>query len=391
MKRLFFIISLLLCLPLAAQQIYRARVVDSATGEPLPYVNVCTAHRKTISNAKGYFAIWIDSPREYVQLTHVGYEKQSVNTASKTSVIKLKPSFHEMKEVVIFPFNVDDVLNRIVKRLKKDYTRSADIETMFFMRSMLQTEMGNEMQECFLAGKSAVNFREPAVISGKLWCETDDMNQESMLRHLNTHVLLGLGPYVSNSPFWATALFPLHKIRRSRGAYEPTLNTQVDDNGNFLYKIDLRHGFFQLKGYDSLRPDEKPAPVIIGDIYADEEYRLLRFDGEAHFVMLRSNEKAKRITVKFQVEYTHERGFTEVSHMHLEGKNEDYTFDTILLNLGDESGEKYPAVLVKSNLLDAMRFAGYDERMWEQYSIVQRTIPEEQIAKGSEARGQNFD
>jgi len=95
--------------------------------------------------------------------------------------------------------------------------------------------------------------------------------------------------------------------------------------------------------------------------------------------------------VKFQVEYTHERGFTEVSHMHLEGKNEDYTFDTILLNLGDESGEKYPAVLVKSNLLDAMRFAGYDERMWEQYSIVQRTIQEEQIAKGSEARGHNFD
>ena len=374
-----------------AQQTYRARVVDSETGEALPYVNVCTVHRRTISNAKGYFAIQIDSPEDYVQLTHVGYEKQSVNAASKTSVIKLKPSFHEMKEVVILPFHVDNVLKRIVKRLKKDYTRSADIETMFFLRSMLQTEMGNEMQECFLAGKSAVNFREPAVISGKLWRETDDTNQESMLRHINIHVLLGLGPYVSDSPFWETALFPLHKIRRSRGAYEPTLNTQVDDGGNFLYKIDLRHGFFQLKGHDSLRPDEKPTPVIIGDIYADEEYRLLRFDGEAHLVMLRSHEKAKRITVKFQVEYTHDRGFTEVSHMHLDGKNEDYAFDTILLNLGDEDGEKYPAVLVKSNLLDAMRFAGCDERMWKQYSIVQRTMAEEQITKGREARGQNFD
>ena len=39
-RRLCILFITLLCLPLAAQQTYRARVVDAETGEALPYVTV---------------------------------------------------------------------------------------------------------------------------------------------------------------------------------------------------------------------------------------------------------------------------------------------------------------------------------------------------------------
>nr|MCR4920836.1 carboxypeptidase-like regulatory domain-containing protein [Bacteroidaceae bacterium] len=58
MKRILLLLSLLLCLPLSAQQTYRARVVDAETGEALPYVSIyVAAGRGTITNSNGYFVI----------------------------------------------------------------------------------------------------------------------------------------------------------------------------------------------------------------------------------------------------------------------------------------------------------------------------------------------
>ena len=40
MKRLSFLLGLLLCLPVAAQQVYRARVADGRMGETLPMARI---------------------------------------------------------------------------------------------------------------------------------------------------------------------------------------------------------------------------------------------------------------------------------------------------------------------------------------------------------------
>ena len=51
MKHLFFLLTLLFCLPLTAQQTYRARVVDAETGEALPYASVTSSSgRKVLTN-----------------------------------------------------------------------------------------------------------------------------------------------------------------------------------------------------------------------------------------------------------------------------------------------------------------------------------------------------
>ena len=58
MKHLFFLLTLLFCLPLTAQQTYRARVIDAETGEALPYVSIYASKENgTLTNAEGVFSI----------------------------------------------------------------------------------------------------------------------------------------------------------------------------------------------------------------------------------------------------------------------------------------------------------------------------------------------
>ncbi len=72
MKRIVIIYFLLLCLPLTAQQTYRARVVDGETGEALPYVTIHTASgKRTITNSEGYFVIETE-PKEQLSCTDFG-------------------------------------------------------------------------------------------------------------------------------------------------------------------------------------------------------------------------------------------------------------------------------------------------------------------------------
>ncbi len=371
-----------------AQQTYRARVVDAETGEALSYVNIKSHTSGTLSNKQGYFAIKTNSANEELIFSHVGYEGLSISAGALPSVIKMNPAFRKMTEVVVRPHNLDHILRQIIKRLKKDYADSSDINRLFFLRSNMKTETGNEMQECFLYAKPAVNLRNLAVVSGKNWLEVNQTINESPLKSFNIQVLLQLGAYVRDAPFWDNALFPLHKIRQSKAAYEPTLSI-LTEGDNEIFKIDMRHGFFTLNGKNSVRSNEMPSPVIIGDIYADKDYRLLKFEGEAHFVMLRHKEKTKRVSVNFLIEYRHDWNFTEVSHVYLDGGNEDFSFNAIIFNLGNEEEEIRPAIQInKDNLISAIHTSEKDDRLWERYQIILRTEEEEEFAKRTRAKGE---
>ncbi len=101
MKHLFFLLTLLLCLPLAAQQTYHAQVVDAETGEALPYVNIYVAsERGTMTNAEGHFMIQAE-PTEQLTFRYVGYETVQVAASGLPSVIKMKPYAKELGQVVV--------------------------------------------------------------------------------------------------------------------------------------------------------------------------------------------------------------------------------------------------------------------------------------------------
>ena len=58
MKRIVVICSLLLCLPLAAQQTYHAQVVDGETGDALPYAQVyVSAGSGALTDGEGWFTV----------------------------------------------------------------------------------------------------------------------------------------------------------------------------------------------------------------------------------------------------------------------------------------------------------------------------------------------
>jgi hypothetical protein len=58
MKHLFFLLTLLFCQPLAAQQTYRARVVDAETGDALPYAQVYISEMNgALTDGEGWFTV----------------------------------------------------------------------------------------------------------------------------------------------------------------------------------------------------------------------------------------------------------------------------------------------------------------------------------------------
>ena len=83
MKHLFFLLTLLLCLPLAAQQTYSARVVDTETGEALPYAQVYIAEGKgTLTDGEGWFTVEAKKT-DVVRISYVGYDAVQVKEQNR--------------------------------------------------------------------------------------------------------------------------------------------------------------------------------------------------------------------------------------------------------------------------------------------------------------------
>ena len=82
MKRLSFLLGLLLCLPVVAQQVYRARVADGRTGETLPMARIyISQHNCTLSNDEGDFSIQARA-EDVMEISYMGYETQRWTTGA---------------------------------------------------------------------------------------------------------------------------------------------------------------------------------------------------------------------------------------------------------------------------------------------------------------------
>lgn len=91
----------------------QGRVVDNATNDPLPYVNigVLKGERGTVSNERGYFLLdlsGIDGDA-ILRFSFIGYENQDISiaeinqTCSTHCEIQLTPRVIGMQELVVYP------------------------------------------------------------------------------------------------------------------------------------------------------------------------------------------------------------------------------------------------------------------------------------------------
>ena len=363
-----------------AQQTISAHVVDSETGEPVPYVTIVVGNRfRLLSNEEGNFTLTTDQDEE-VFFSRVGYEKMKLNVKELGNEIRLQPMVKSLTEITVLPFSKDYILKRCIEHLENDYKNGKKKDCLYFSRTILADENGNEMLEAFIKSHSVVNLRSPHLISGIV---SQDRYRDGHVRSTNVHHLIELGPMVYHSPFWKYTLIPFNDWDEVGSSYKVSHSTLSASDNSMIYKFDLKFtGRFPKKW-------EGHKSVVEGSLYISaKDFRLLQFDGTVRHLYLRVRESkktyslSKPTTLNIHIQYQYENGYAEVVNLSLQGKSEDMKYRTVLFNVPDSVVSKKRGVRVGENLVKAITNAKKDSVLWANTGIIQRTESEERLAFG---------
>ena len=111
-----------------AQTRYEVQVVDSSTGEPLPFASVYVdENHHTITNAEGWFVLNADGS-SMVRISYVGYDATSYRLSAAGKKIRLKANPIEVDEVDVIGANsfVDKLIDECREELQKRYKKNSN-------------------------------------------------------------------------------------------------------------------------------------------------------------------------------------------------------------------------------------------------------------------------
>ena len=202
-----------------------------------------------------------------------------------------------------------------------------------------------------------------------------------------------------DSRFWEIKVVPLNDFKKVRKLYDATAVRMDDESGESLYRINMKFcGVWpdeadekkkenkhltraELNAIYRQRQRNRP-PLLEGTLYIRQsDYALMRFDGQMMGQFMKAHNVRDTLHLDIHIQYAHDRGFTEVSHIAAEGRHPWMRFRSLLFNLHDKV-DIHQGTVVRGNLLNAIQEAGYDSELWKKYDIVRRTKEEEEIAFG---------
>src|SRR3569833_35571 len=96
---------LVFCQAACAQFIFRGKVIDSATAQPVAYATVRSGGKITSTNDNGYFRVHVASDTSAIMISCIGCDSKLVTyvQSEKPVIIKLSRSRIDLKEIVISP------------------------------------------------------------------------------------------------------------------------------------------------------------------------------------------------------------------------------------------------------------------------------------------------
>ena len=375
---LFFSVLLFSVSAWAQELTLQGRVVDDKTGEALPYVSFYIGEGKgTLSNADGEFKLKVDEGGTVV-ISCVGYDKQTIAANAMPETIRLKPYTTALREVTVQAMdNNKKILKRIIKNLKQDYKSQGQMTHKYFFRTLTEKENGTFIAEAFMTAYSVVNIRSARIISGLQGSSADDHDEKLNFKFSNSNKLIEVGPNTFKSTFWSGDIKPLSSYYTLRHYYDVSMQYIHGEDGKGLYKI-----VFSWK--KRLSPEDSHKRNITGTAYVDAETcRLLRFDGSCnnHHVSYATLSNLPT-TINFHLEYDYSQGVASVSHLAIHGDTQVSSYRTLAFAIEKEDGKPEESYKKASDIVSAVKSAGFDPKLWEEYDIVKRTKEEEQIAFG---------
>ena len=409
MKRtfIFMLSTMLLTLDVFAQSTIAGRVVDSQTGESLPYATVyVSADNGTLTDGDGYFNI-VAEPKDSVTISYLGYKRQRLSVRNVPKLIRLESTSTMMSELsVIAPVNI---MEKVCQRLDDDYKTKENRSARFFLRQTFEQENGRrEMVEAFLSAAPAISVRKTSVLAGKHYRIGDYSVVETIFSASNLQHLFDCAPRVCDTKFWHDIALPLGYVYASQSTSSSIVGsggivTSYYDGriNNFAYEKIRKYYDVRVEEYTeggetfykiNFQRNERTysGPMIEGTLYVQAKgYKVLGFEGRMTNMVLDTQKdfwtEVNQTEPVIRIGYTHRRGFTEVEYVSCNLEAAGMKCRSIAYNLGARKikprhGGK--GVKLDDNLLDAIDRAGYDSPLWQQ-TYIQRTAEEERIVRES--------
>lgn len=401
-KRVLLWLSILLlnAVHLYPQHKVSGRVVDSQTGDPIPYATLYVSEDKgALTNEDGFFSLDVLSG-DSIRVSCIGYQMQVLAADNVPDVIRLSQRESVLREITVVP--VKNLLESVVIKLDRDFIKKNRTRSSFFLRQAISYAKREEIMEAFIYAYGSVCLRNIRVLDGHRFMRTRWSQAESSLIASNLQHLMEMGPRVCEIPFWNDVTFPLGIMRRNYywatdgnqkyafeddfplclNRYKMYVKSTTNDDGREIYEIHLDD-----------RGNRSNACVVSGVLYVDaKDYSLLQFDGKARNLQMNMNKDFWTVTSTANIEihsrYTHRHGFTEVEYVSCNMEAAGMKCRSIVYNLGARKMKPKSGKGVKlgDNLLDAIDRAGYDSTLWQQ-TYIQRTAEEERIVRESTGEG----
>ena len=369
------ILLFLLSLTLSAQRQYQSHVVDGATGEALPFVQVYVSEDcGALTNYNGDFQIGL-MPADSMTLTCIGYERLRVKASDLTPVTRLKPVSTVMQEVSVFP--AENMLMEMAKKMRTEYGRHRKKQQHYLLRMVNEYGDRKELAEAFVRASSAVSLRQVRLLDGQQFRRTDSVEQSSLIGYMNMTRLMELAPMTLDNTFWTPTVKPLNEKASSdyyRRHYLLSCRKQESREGEpDVLQIGLR------------RKSERSGMLLEGTLYVDAGKLLpLKFEGKLHGFHIELNRSMRQVDVNvvpsIQILYSHEQGYTEIHDIACTMTVGDMKTSFCIFRMDGSTLSGIKGIDVRENLTQAIRQAGYHEERWQQSSYVPRSALEEELA-----------
>ena len=355
-----------------------SHVVDAKTGEALPYVNIYVAPGiGTITNADGDFTLKVN-PEASLRISFVGYETTHVKASNLPQRLKLTPMSRTLSEVEVIPW--ETILVKAGNKLNKDFTKHRKENSQFFYR-LTTTYRRKNMAEAFISAKSATNLRDITFLKGRYGKLTPEGLTRPTIANMNFHHPLELGPKIAESRFWSALRTPIPEIPSVHylSIYYDIEGEELTDNkGGNIYKFNLKR-----------KKTKNQFCILTGTLYVDvKTLKVLKFEGQVENMFLDIFKDyyhtTSRILLDLTVNYSHDKGYTQVQSIIYHMNNGDMSSQAILYNVDDMDlnleNNKKKSKKTGENMLASISDAGFDQILWNHSNIVQRTKEEEMLA-----------
>lgn len=359
---------------------WEARVVDAATGKPLPSASVKTAAgRKTITNSEGWFEVEC-APAESVTVSFVGYRPVTVAASHAASRVALQPMAVSLEEVVVMP--VDKVVKGVIAEARRQMKKQRRRKTTFFYRQISFAD-GEciEVLEAFFKAKPVVAVSDMALMYGRY---------------------AAVGADSTAAPSFFGNFFTYSQMELVGG--ERPLDTQdmmpLVDNYATYYDVGLRVITDGRRRLMVLRFRPRAGvgrPILDCELYVDmRSMHILRCVGKG--VNMRVLNMFNKVNVvsevddmSFDINMADEGGYSEVESMAVSvsfacGGTRSH-IRSLMFNVGKGKRLRQGRyMLFFDNLQRKIDRQGYDAGFWRDNEVVKRTPLEEKAVRMFERR-----